>query len=249
MPRLMLSDELWPTLRKIMLEQGFYDKRHFRRTIEGILYRMRTGCPWRDLPRYFGKWNSVYQQFNRWAANDKLMNTFKLLADESDLEWGFIDGSIVNAHQHSAGAVGGGDQGIGKSRGGLTTKIHMSVDSCGFPLHFKITGGEVHDSKLAPELIEEMPVTEYVVGDKGYDSEAIRKQIEKRGSQAVIPRKSNSKKGNEGMDWYLYKCRHVVENMFARIKHFRAIATRYDKLKRNYLSMVALACGFVWLPM
>ena len=94
-----------------------------------------------------------------------------------------------------------------------------------------------------------MPVTEYVVGDKGYDSETIRKQIEKRGSQAVIPRKSNSKKGNEGMDWYLYKCRHLVENMFARIKHFRAIATRYDKLKRNYLSMVALACGFVWLPM
>ena len=51
------------------------------------------------------------------------------------------------------------------------------------------------------------------------------------------------------MDWYLYKCRHLVENIFARIKHFRAIATRYDKLKRNYLSMVALACGFVWLPM
>jgi len=216
MPRLMLTDEFWSTLRKIMLEQGFYDKRHFRKTVEGILYRMRTGCPWRDLPRYFGKWNSVYQQFNRWFARDKLMSTFKLLANEPDLEWSFIDGSIVKAYQHSAGAAGGGDQGIGKSRGGLTTKIHMSVDSCGFPLHFKITGGEVHDSKTALELIEEMPVTE---------------------------------KGNENIDWYLYKCRHLVENIFARIKHFRAIATRYDKLKRNYLSMVALACGFVWLPM
>ena len=216
MPRLMLTDEFWSTLRKIMLEQGFYDKRHFRKTVEGILYRMRTGCPWRDLPRYFGKWNSVYQQFNRWFARDKLMSTFKLLANEPDLEWSFIDGSIVKAYQHSAGAAGGGDQGIGKSRGGLTTKIHMNVDSCGFPLHFKITGGEVHDSKTALELIEEMPVTE---------------------------------KGNENIDWYLYKCRHLVENIFARIKHFRAIATRYDKLKRNYLSMVALACGFVWLPM
>lgn len=95
------------------------------------------------------------------------MATFKLPADEPDLEWGFIDSSIVKAYQHSAGAVSGGDQGIGKSRGGLTTKIHMSVDSCGFPLHFKITGGEVHDSKTAPELIKEMPVTEYVIGDKG----------------------------------------------------------------------------------
>ena len=110
------------------------------------------------------------------------MNTCKQLAQEPDLEWSFIDGSIVKAHQHSAGAAGGGDQGIGKSRGGLTTKIHRSVDSCGFPLHFKITGGAVHDSKTAPVLIDEMPVTEYVVGDKGYDCEAIREQIEKRGS-------------------------------------------------------------------
>lgn len=232
-----------------MLEQGFYDKPHFRKTVEGILYRMRTGRPWRDLPRYFGKWNSAYQQFNRWSASDELMNTFKLLADEPDLEWNFVDGSIVKAHQHSASAAGGGDQGIGKSRGGLTTKIHMSVDSCGFPLHFKITGGEVHESKTAPELIEEMPVAEYVIGDKGYDSEAIREPIEKRGSKTVIPRKSHSKKGNKDMDWYLYKYRYLAVNIFTRLKHFRAIATRYDKLKRNSLSVVALACGFVWLPM
>ena len=200
-----------------MLEQDIYDKRNFRKTVEGILYRMRTGCPWRDLPQYFGKWNSVYQQFNRWSASDKLMSAFKLLVDEPDLEWSFIDGSLVKAHQHSACAAGGGDQGIGKSRGGLTTKIHMSVDSCGFPLHFKITGGEVHDSKTASELINEMPVTEYVVGDKGYDSEAIREQIEKKGSTVVIPRKSHSKKGNEEMDWYLYKMsapcgKYVCEN-------------------------------------
>ena len=71
----------------------------------------------------------------------------------------------------------------------------MSVDSCGFPLHFKITGGEVHDSKMASELIKEMPVTEYVVGDKGYDSEAIRQQIEEHGSTSIIPRKSHSKRG------------------------------------------------------
>jgi transposase len=249
MARLMLTDEFWLTLREMMLEQGIYDKRHFRKTVEGILYRMRTGCPWRDLPRQFSKWNSVYQQFNRWSANDKLIGMFKVLVDDPDLEWGFIDSSIVKAHQHSAGAAGGGDQGIGKSRGGLTTKIHMSVDSCGFPLNFEITGGEVHDSKAAPELIEKMPVTECVIGDKGYDSEALRRQIEERGSRPIIARKSNSRQGNDDVDWYLYKCRHLIENLFARIKHFRAIATRYDKLKRNYLSMVALACGFLWLPM
>ena len=92
------------------------------KTVEGILYRMRTGCPWRDLPHHFGKWNSVYQQFNRWSANDKLMSLFKTLVHEPDLEWGFIDGSFVKAHQHSAGAAGDNDQGIGKSKGGLDHK-------------------------------------------------------------------------------------------------------------------------------
>ena len=114
---------------------------------------------------------------------------------------------------------------------------------------FKITGAEVHDSQIAPALIYDMPQAGYVVGDKGYDSQALREQIQQSGSLAVIPRKRNSKKGNGEMDWHLYKYRHLVENVFARLKHFRAIATRYDKLKRNYLNMVALACAFIWLPM
>lgn len=73
--------------------------------------------------------------------------------------------------------------------------------------------------------------------------------IKQKSSVPVIPRKSNSIIGNDDMDWGLYKYRHLVENIFARLKHFRAIATRYDKLKRNYAAMVALACGFMWLPM
>ncbi|SFM90726.1 transposase, partial [Nitrosomonas communis] len=74
-------------------------------------------------------------------------------------------------------------------------------------------------------------------------------QITKKGVQAVIPRKRNSLKGNADMDWGLYQYRHWVENAFARLKQYRAIATRYDKLKRNYESMVAIACGYLWLPM
>jgi len=88
-----------------------------------------------------------------------------------------------------------------------------------------------------------------IIADKGYDSEQLRAQIEMNGMKVVIPRKKNSKRGNEGLDWHLYKCRHLVENAFARLKHFRAVATRYDKLGRNYESVVALACAFLWLPM
>ena len=85
--------------------------------------------------------------------------------------------------------------------------------------------------------------------DKGYDSEPLREQIRKTGTKANIPKKTNSQSNNDHMDWYLYKIRHLVENMFCRLKQFRGIATRYDKLKRNYQSSVALACIFLWLPL
>ncbi|SFD77246.1 transposase, partial [Pseudoalteromonas denitrificans] len=90
---------------------------------------------------------------------------------------------------------------------------------------------------------------DFVIADKGYDSEAIRNKVRERNSSPVIPRKQNSKTGNGDIDWCLYKYRHLVENAFARLKHFRAIATRYDKLKLQFESMLALACAMIWLPM
>lgn len=232
-----------------MRQQRIYDKPNLRITVEAMLYRMRTGCPWRDLPVEFGCWNSIYQQFNRWSSKEKLYKIFKTLIQEPDLEWAFIDGSIVRAHQHGTGAVSKEHQAIGKSRGGNTTKIHMAVDGYGLPIEFTLTGGEVHDCKAAPEFIKHLPRSEYTIADKGYDSEEVRKCIQNKSSIPVIPRKKNSKTGNADIDWCLYKYRHLVENIFARLKHFRAIATRYDKLKRNYGSMLAMACSYLWLPM
>ena len=249
MLRLMLTDGHWSKLRTIMREHGIYDKPNLRKTVEGILYRMRTGLPWRDLPPFFGVWISIYQQFNRWSSKNKLMAIFKSLVQDPDLEWEFIDGSIVKAHQHSTGAASADDQAIGKSVAGNTTKIHMAADAHGLPIDFIITGGEVHDCKVAPQFVMQLPSADYTIADKGYDKEELREIIRQKSSQPVIPRKSNSTIGNDDMDWGLYKYRHLVENIFARIKHFRAIATRYDKLKRNYASIVALACGLMWLPM
>lgn len=138
MARLMLSDELWSKLRGIMLQHRIYDKPTLRLIVEAMLYRMRVGCPWRDLPAEFGCWNSIDQQFNRWSSKAKLMSIFKALVHDPDLEWQFIDGSIVRAHQHSSGAMGNENQAIGKSVGGNTTKIHMAVDACGFPIEFDL---------------------------------------------------------------------------------------------------------------
>ena len=154
---------------------------------------------------------------------------------------------LSTAHQYSAGSADKEPQAIGKSRAGNTTKIHLVVDSYGLPVEFEITGGEVNDCSAAPGLIARLPDGEVIVADKGYDSECIREQIVKKGARAVIPRKRNSLKGNADMDWGLYRYQHLVENAFARLKQYRAVATRYDKLKRNYESMVAMACGYLWL--
>ena len=153
MPRLLLSDELWSKLEKILLQESIYNKRDLRMTVEGMLYRMRVGCPWRDLPEAFGCWNSIYKRFSAWSAGGKWLRVFKVLVNEPDLEWELIDGSYVKAHQHSSGAASGENEAIGKSRAGNTTKIHLAVDAYGLPIEFVITGGEVNDCTAAPELI------------------------------------------------------------------------------------------------
>ena len=163
-----------------------------------------------------------------------------------DTERVFIDGSYVRAHQHASGARRGETRAIGRSRGGPTTKIHLAIDTNGYPLDFEITGGETHDSQVAPQLIALVQTAHYLVADKGYDSEKIRESARTHGMIPVIPRKSNSTKSNPEFSRYLYGLHHMVENVFARLKHFRGIATRFDKLARNYKAMLRLACIFIW---
>ncbi len=133
------------------------------------------------------------------------------------------------------------DESIGKSRGGNSTKIHLAVDSYGLPVHFELSGGQVHNIAYAGQLICRAPKSEYIIADKGYDSEKLRDSIKEQGAILVISRRKSNKAGNDDIDWCLYKYRHLVENTFTRIKYFRAIATKYDKLERNYVSMHALA--------
>ncbi|MTI11659.1 IS5 family transposase [Sansalvadorimonas verongulae] len=249
MPRLMLSDEHWMKLLPILKQVRINDNPALRLSVEGMLYRIRTGCPWRDLPAAFGKWNTVFTRFNEWSAKGKWLTIFRALVQDPDLEWMFIDGSYTKAHQHSSGAASGKPEAIGKSRAGLTSKIHMAVDGFGLPIGFEVSGGEINDCTAAPDLLDQAPQAEVVIADKGYDSQKVRNKITEKGAAVVIPRRKGSKTGNQDMDWHLYKHRHLVENIFARLKHFRGLATRYDKLKRNYVSVVAMACCIVWLPM
>ncbi len=178
-----------------------------------------------------------------------MVRFFFALRGEIDSEWIFTDGSYVRAHQHASGARIGEERAIGRSRGGLTTKIHVAADSHGNPIDFEITGGQVHDVKVIDELLAKVAGLEgeHLIADKGYDSDAVREKVRETGLNPVIPRKSNSKKPNPEFDSHLYRHRHLVENLFAKLKHFRSIAMRFEKLARNFRAMVTLACSMIWL--
>ena len=138
-----------------------------------------------------------------------------------------------------------GEQAIGRSRGGLTTKIHVLVDGLGNPVDVMLTPGQAHDLTCAEPLLERAD-PQALLGDKAYDAVALLDTLAKRQITPVIPPKAN-RKLPRACDFALYCERNLVERFFNKLKHFRAIATRYDKLARNFLAAVQLACAIVLL--
>jgi transposase len=136
-------------------------------------------------------------------------------------------------------------QALGRSRGGISTKIHLISDAHGNPLDFLITPGQAHESKSAQALLCGWKA-KCVLGDRAYDGGPVRKVIADMGAEAVIPPHPCRKKPAL-YDSFLYKARHAIENGFARLKQFRSLATRYDKSARNYAAQVTIACIVLWL--
>jgi transposase len=127
----------------------------------------------------------------------------------------------------------------------LSTKINVAVDALGNPLRFILTQGQVHDIRQAEALIEGF-ACEKVLADKGYDSNAFREVIAAKGAEAVVPSK-RSRSEPIPYDKDAYKERNLVERFFNKIKHFRRIATRYDKTALSFAAMLALAAAMIWL--
>ncbi len=135
---------------------------------------------------------------------------------------------------------------MGRSRGGLTTKIHAVVDAKGLPLRFELTPGQAHDVKAAATLLNGLWPDSFVLGDKAYDADTIRQQIEEQGAAANIPNRSN-RKLRHAFSPTLYRERNLVERFFNKLKQCRRIATRYEKLGANFLAMIKLATIRLWL--
>ncbi len=236
-----ISDEQWNIIKDHLPgkegDPGATAKDN-RLFINAIFWIAKTGAPWRDLPERFGPWNSMFQRFNRWCKNGVFPKIMDLLKDP-DVEVLMVDSTVIRAHQHSAGAKGSNAEAecLGRSRGGFSTKIHVSCNGVGEPVKILLTPGQNHDVKQGPALLEGSD-PQKVLADKGYDSDEFVATIEAKGAEAVIPPRSNRVEPRE-YDTETYKQRNIVERMINIMKQSRRVATRSEKTARNFLGFVA----------
>lgn len=135
---------------------------------------------------------------------------------------------------------------MGRSRGGLTTKIHALVDAEGRPIALKLTEGQAHDGKAADDLLDALGEGQILLADRAYDSDRLRQRLIAQGAWANVkpmPNRTNV----PAFSKFLYKYRNLVERFFNKLKHSRAVATRYDKNPDNYLALIKLAAARIWI--
>jgi len=135
---------------------------------------------------------------------------------------------------------------MGRSRGGLTTKIHALVDADGLPIALKITEGQAHDGRSAADMLENLSEGQILLGDRAYDSDGLREGAAERGAWANIKPMPN-RKNVPAFSAHLYRKRNAVDRFFNKIKHYRGVSTRYDKRADNYLAGVKLASTRIWM--
>ena len=245
-----LTDDQWKRIEPhLPTDVRGVERADDRRVISGIVHILRSGCRWSDCPPADGPPTTIYNRFVRWAGRGIWENLFRDLAGNGRATEHARDRSTrthIKAHRSAAGGKGGTEAGCWPlSRGGRNTKIHALADAKGRLIAILLTGGEAHDCPVADRLIRRVKPSKHMLADKAYDSAELRCELHERGSKPVIPNKSNRKQPFS-FNNRVYKLRWRIENAFNRLKDFRRIATRYDKLARNYLASICLAAALVW---
>jgi transposase len=228
----MITDGLWAAMEPLVHPA----KRHKggqppvlpdRMCFEAVLSIARTGIPLRDLPGEFGGWDAVYNRFRRWVASDALARLFEAMT--ADPQFGevrrvLVDATNIRAHRHAAGArrthkhLGAAEsarrQGLGRSRGGLTSKIVLTAADESTAIAVDVRPGQAHDAPLLRPMLERTAArrdeVDQVVGDKAFDGAAQRRACAAIGAQAVIPAKPN-RVAPEPLDRAAYRERNRVE--------------------------------------
>ena len=237
----LINKKTFNRIRRHLPRQKARKRISDRLVISGIFWVIKTGSAWKQLPEFYGKWTTVYSRFKRWSKAGIFEKIFRIFTKRVNKKcFAMIDSTFSKAHRTAASmACSDVDRNIGRSRGGITTKIHLLCNEYGLPIDFMVTGGEVHDVKLAPDLIARNRMAG-LIADKAYGSDEVRSALLKRKLKCCIPAKSNAK-NKINHDRNTYKKRHRIENMFARIKDLKGLALRTCRCAHTFTSFVSMA--------
>ncbi|MCH8247804.1 MAG: IS5 family transposase [Bacteroidetes bacterium] len=216
--------------------------------LNAILYVAENGCKWRGLPKHFGNWHTIYTRMNRWAKAGVLDRVFTSLQKEQiiriKIEAMSIDSTIVKVHPDGTGALKKkGPQSIGKSRGGWTTKIHMVAADARTAITFSLSPGQAHDAPEGERLLRALKPVEsnvYMIMDRAYEGDQTRQLVLELGFTPVVPPKQNRIAPWE-YDRVMYRRRNEIERLFRRLKGFRRIFSRFDKLDVMFMAFIHFA--------
>jgi transposase len=244
------SDEQWTKIEALVPTNRPGPKaKDNRRILSGIMHVLKVGCRWQDCPPEYGPSTTVYNRFNRWSGRGIWQQIFETAAGSPEPpEDVALDSTHAKAHRCAGGGEGGAaEQAIGITRGGRNSKLHALVDKLCRPWVIILTPGNTADCTVGPQCVSLVAGIKKLLGDKAYDSDSFRKSLKEDGITPVIPGRANRTKPIRH-DKEAYKGRNVIERCFCRLKDFRRIATRYDKLARNYFSSACLVAAVVyWL--
>ena len=233
-----LNDEQWVQIvPHLPTNQPGPERKDDRRILSGIMHVLKIGCRWQDCPKEYGPHKTVYNRFARWSERGIWQKIFECVAAPADPpEQAALDSSHVKTHRCAHGGKGGPifKRSVLRKAVATAKSTRSSTNSVG-PGPSSSRPETPPDCVMAEECVSLIPGIKELLADKGYDTNTIRAFLKERGIKAVIPGKSNRKKKIRH-DKQAYKNRNVVERCFCRLKDWRRIATRYDKLAQNFFS-------------
>ncbi|MDE2112072.1 MAG: IS5 family transposase [Alphaproteobacteria bacterium] len=249
-----MSDLIWLTKAQMRRIEPYFPLSHGvprvddQRIISGIIFVIRNGFRWRDAPKEYGPHKTIYNRFIRWSRLGIFNRIFAALSAKGGKpDRLMIDATHLKAHRTAASLLKKGlfPRRIGRTKGGLNSKLHAVCDGLGRPQVMLLSEGQMSDYKGAALMLEALPPAKELLGDRGYAANWFRDGLAERGIAACIPSKAN-RKIPIPHDRVLYRQRHKIENMFGKLKDWRRIHTRYDRCAHTFFSAICIAATIIF---
>lgn len=239
----LIPKRMFSRFRKYLPARANAEKVDARVVLSCSIWVKKSGASWSQIPEKYGKADTIRKRFSRWSKAGIFRRVFENLARRfAKNRVCMVDSTTVKVHRTAASlASDGAPRQIGRSAGGLTTKIHLIANSDGLPLAFALSPGNASDLKEGEKLIgKHWRRIKFLLADKAYDADRLRGYLEEKGINACLPPKSN-RKNPVDYDEGLYRKRATIEIMFGRLKDWRGIAMRYVRCAHIFDSAICLA--------